>query len=494
MIRRFRCRRLHVFGGFLLSYSLLVVLLSYWQLKKLSHTDGYELCSDGPYEDGRSSVKCWFGHADVYNVNPTPMCRVQNLYVTMRPERVKPPSADDASGGVLYDTSEMVEYTVMCKKWLLPWFLPGLYAYPHPIRFRVVWFFYRLPKAFVEVFRKALFQCKESAYNMSHQLFWDYLPLFRTLNIFNLWPPPKDLAVVATDEFPVWPPFDEIHKALDLPPPVFLLDYVGFNKSFENRVVQHGQRQMVMHQRNEMPPVPPGLPVSLLFREAYLQSHLRLSPVHVFESIDTRPPDMVRAAQQRTQAFRDHILARFGLDKVPYPTEPRVLLQVRNHTRAFLNVHELTSVLDRRKVPYTLAQFEKIGTFREQVELFRNHTIFIGIHGAAYAHTLWMQPPGVVVEMFPNVGSRKVDYYNLARVMEVNHIHWINPHPERQCGVGCDPKFTPRHAPQDAHFSVDPREFEELLDRCLRLFASKGPARYYAFEGETAINSAQVPD
>ena len=67
----------------------------------------------------------------------------------------------------------------------------------------------------------------------------------------------------------------------------------------------------------------------------------------------------------------------------------------------------------------------------QQIGLTHRCDLFTGMHGAGFAHALWMRPRTAVVELLP-IGWGPAMYGNLARLLGVSFYPWLNIYPHRQ--------------------------------------------------------------
>jgi hypothetical protein len=120
--------------------------------------------------------------------------------------------------------------------------------------------------------------------------------------------------------------------------------------------------------------------------------------------------DAMTAAEFRAVALRS-----VGIDGQPRHTGPgmprslasalpprRVLLldRRRGRPRYLLNVAAITALLDAYGVPYThLVDFK--GSFEDQVRVYNDHGIILGVHGAGFINCGFARQGSAVIEVFP---------------------------------------------------------------------------------------------
>jgi len=97
-------------------------------------------------------------------------------------------------------------------------------------------------------------------------------------------------------------------------------------------------------------------------------------------------------------------------------------------------------------------------SFAQQVQIFRNARLLVGMHGAGLANMLWMEPGSHVIEIS---GSREVfpHYYQLA--LTLGHHYWlVKSSPSEQ--------MKPIGQKHESDYEVDIQELEAMIQMAVR--------------------------
>ncbi|XP_022793786.1 beta-(1,2)-xylosyltransferase-like [Stylophora pistillata] len=185
----------------------------------------------------------------------------------------------------------------------------------------------------------------------------------------------------------------------------------------------------------------------------------------VFENLIWRYPrkkspllDINLKSSRHIQPFRSFVLKEFGISAAKH---------LRNCSQQNLNVlvilrrdyeshpRNLAAVIDRKianeeevlqeiKTSFpngniTAAQLD-LWPLKAQLETIANTDILFGMHGAAHAFSIFMEPGGVVVEMFNDYSqARNWHMGKIATLSDHSHISWTNSNPK---AVNKDTKST----------------------------------------------------
>ena len=114
----------------------------------------------------------------------------------------------------------------------------------------------------------------------------------------------------------------------------------------------------------------------------------------------------------RADAFRHHMLARFGLsgakrvpkrvvliDRVPYTAHPRSA--PGKMPRTISNIEDLSGAVEAAGGEVKVVRFEEL-SFGEQLREVAEADILVGIHGAGLSHVLFMSEGSTMVELATN--------------------------------------------------------------------------------------------
>jgi len=93
-------------------------------------------------------------------------------------------------------------------------------------------------------------------------------------------------------------------------------------------------------------------------------------------------------------------------------------------TRNILNERELLLALRELPVEVNAYRFEEL-TLEKQIEILHKTDIFVAMHGAAMAQTLFLKEGSYVLELFP-FNFRKVIYQNIAKISGLRYLSWQN--------------------------------------------------------------------
>eukprot|EP00050_Salpingoeca_kvevrii_P018589 m.76067 g.76067 ORF g.76067 m.76067 type:complete len:759 (-) comp8103_c0_seq1:70-2346(-) len=130
--------------------------------------------------------------------------------------------------------------------------------------------------------------------------------------------------------------------------------------------------------------------------------------------------------------FRSYVLRAYGIESVPmqrkrvritvrtpYLAHPRLKLPLKA-TRSLQGIDELIRLVGQERPDIDIATSKLAELdFREQMLVFRESHLIIGVHGAGLSHTAWMHPDATVVEIDPGMRQQHFDVY--ARLFGVGH-------------------------------------------------------------------------
>lgn len=151
------------------------------------------------------------------------------------------------------------------------------------------------------------------------------------------------------------------------------------------------------------------------------------------------------------QAFRDHVLSRFGCAKreAARGDEPvQITVILRRDYEALPEPGRLTvgrKLADAEGLLAGLAgsypdcevrgvQLERLPV-AEQLALAQRTDILLGMHGAGLCHSLFQPGHGALVELFPcNYPARNYHYENIARWRGLTYRRWVNRDPGLEVG------------------------------------------------------------
>lgn len=103
---------------------------------------------------------------------------------------------------------------------------------------------------------------------------------------------------------------------------------------------------------------------------------------------------------------------------------PVVTYVSRTGVRTILNEKEMLQRLQELPVQVNAYKFEEL-TLEKQIEIAHRTDIFITLHGAAMAQTVFLREGSYVLELFP-FAFRKVIYQNIAKIAGLRYMSWQN--------------------------------------------------------------------
>ncbi len=113
-----------------------------------------------------------------------------------------------------------------------------------------------------------------------------------------------------------------------------------------------------------------------------------------------------------------------------YRANPRQL----KVSRKIRNEEEVLSALNSsfsERATITALQLDLL-TVRQQLQLFSTSDIVLGMHGAAFAYTLFMPPDGAVIELFPRYSAVNWHMRFLAHWAKIQYLSWQNRNKTRE--------------------------------------------------------------
>ena len=130
-----------------------------------------------------------------------------------------------------------------------------------------------------------------------------------------------------------------------------------------------------------------------------------------------------------SHSFTGFIIASLGLTHV-YPRQPLVTLISRRNKRVILNEAELVARLRGMGLPVVVASLETMPLY-EQILLFRQTTLLIGIHGSGLINSMYMHPGTALLQLMPyRVNSGASFFSTPAESHGISYFEWQNKHRE----------------------------------------------------------------
>ncbi|RUS70729.1 hypothetical protein EGW08_021507 [Elysia chlorotica] len=162
------------------------------------------------------------------------------------------------------------------------------------------------------------------------------------------------------------------------------------------------------------------------------------------------------------KAFSEHILHRLNVRQTgPSKEKIRVTLLSRNtQYRNILNQEELLKAMKSdEELEVSVAEYNRLMPFEEQLKHSHNSDIFIGIHGAGLTHLLFQPDWAVVIELYncEDPGC----YSDLARLRGLKYITWEKKDKLKQEDEGHHPTLG-AHA-KFTNYAFDISEFMRLV-------------------------------
>ncbi|KAB5542365.1 hypothetical protein GE09DRAFT_239930 [Coniochaeta sp. 2T2.1] len=101
---------------------------------------------------------------------------------------------------------------------------------------------------------------------------------------------------------------------------------------------------------------------------------------------------------------------------------PTIIIVQRGHNRKFINLPSWVDTLQTRypKSNITVIDFAKI-SFQDQLRVLQTTDVYVGHHGAAMAHSIFLPPESAVVEILPPVFPMR-GFRSLARMRGLSHF------------------------------------------------------------------------
>eukprot|EP01134_Creolimax_fragrantissima_P004041 CFRG4041T1 len=132
--------------------------------------------------------------------------------------------------------------------------------------------------------------------------------------------------------------------------------------------------------------------------------------------------------------FQKHLHKSYNVLGLPMIKNRCLLItrrQGRNENAIFrkiLNEDKVVELLENFGLEVDMVDFATISDY-EQIIRTRQAEVFVGMHGAGMANSIWLHKEAIVIEL-QTYGFQKWGYRNLMRVMGIMYFHWINTHPE----------------------------------------------------------------
>eukprot|EP01134_Creolimax_fragrantissima_P005396 CFRG5396T1 len=134
--------------------------------------------------------------------------------------------------------------------------------------------------------------------------------------------------------------------------------------------------------------------------------------------------------------FRKHLLRNLDMESIPM--EPKRVLLVsreaprfntgRAQYRKILNRDELINILEKRGYTVYIVDFASI-TVPEQIVEVRKAQLYIGMHGAGMANTMWLHEDACAIELH-TYGFQKWGYEGLSKYLDQCYVSWVNTRQE----------------------------------------------------------------